>query len=237
MRKKLFTQLEKISSEAERLAVLLRDHLKKITGRPRTRYNFGRWTAEMSVLMRAVDIDRIEKAIVWYGDHGRDPYVPVVMSASSFRQKFTRIEAAMSRQGSEKKIESVSPEITLLLRDLGFLWPNGEKEEEGLCAERTYRFYQLFLSHLDGEDGTSRFILRSMLSPIAFTANWMIRLHRMAFEWEGWPKSLSGMHAHIDSPHFNRTMIEMITEFSLDPNRARSYWQKMKGEFRNESRS
>lgn len=57
---------------------------------------FG-WKKELLYLSKSTTIARVHDAIEWLAIHLNDEFVPLIWSASSFRKKFPRIEAAMRR--------------------------------------------------------------------------------------------------------------------------------------------
>ena len=58
------------------------------------------WGKEIRKLNRidGVDKERIAKALDWYGQHIGGQYVPVIESGKAFRDKFLRLEDAMTRE-------------------------------------------------------------------------------------------------------------------------------------------
>lgn len=62
------------------------------------------WTNSIRLLCDydKVQIERIQNVLDWYAKHWMDDYVPVVESGSSFREKFTRLEAAIERSKTPK---------------------------------------------------------------------------------------------------------------------------------------
>lgn len=84
---------------AEKLADIVRT-------KKRIRPNVAQWADEIRKLANQLieddleaKIARIDRALDWYAEHISDPYVPVIESGGSLRQKFSRLEAAMERDG------------------------------------------------------------------------------------------------------------------------------------------
>lgn len=44
-----------------------------------------------------VEVERIDKVLDWYGLHFGEDYIPVAESGQTLREKFLRIESAMSK--------------------------------------------------------------------------------------------------------------------------------------------
>ena len=65
-----------------------------ITGRQQTS-----WAKEFARLHRdaGVSRDRMHDVLAWYRTHAGEPYIPVVESGTSFREKFSKLEAAIQR--------------------------------------------------------------------------------------------------------------------------------------------
>lgn len=66
-----------------------------------TKQKITAWAKSIEQLNRieGVAIERIEKALGWYAEHIGDDYIPVIESGASFREKFTKLENAMNRNG------------------------------------------------------------------------------------------------------------------------------------------
>jgi hypothetical protein len=47
--------------------------------------------------------ERISSALNWYRSHAGEPYVPVIESGSSLKDKFIKLEDAVTRASSPKK--------------------------------------------------------------------------------------------------------------------------------------
>lgn len=61
------------------------------------------WAKSFEQLHRieGVAIERIDKALSWYGEHIGEQYVSVIESGSAFREKFLSLEGCMDRQESQ----------------------------------------------------------------------------------------------------------------------------------------
>lgn len=92
--------------QAERLADIVRNrknikiNQNKITS----------WAKSFEQLHRieGVAIERIDKALGWYGEHVGEQYVSVVESGSTFREKFLNLEGCMERQENQSKLKNGS---------------------------------------------------------------------------------------------------------------------------------
>ncbi|OPZ79395.1 MAG: hypothetical protein BWY78_00069 [Alphaproteobacteria bacterium ADurb.Bin438] len=62
-------------------------------------FNTSSWSKHIKLLVERdnVDIERINKALLWYKSNIGNEYVPVIQSGSSLREKFSNLEQAMSR--------------------------------------------------------------------------------------------------------------------------------------------
>lgn len=65
------------------------------------------WAKQIRLLSRTskITIARIEKALDWYKNHIKDPYIPVIQSGKSFREKFLQLESAMERGASQHNLK------------------------------------------------------------------------------------------------------------------------------------
>lgn len=59
------------------------------------------WSKEIKrlIIQNKVSYERVENVIDWYGDNIGGQFIPVVESGSSLREKFSRLETAMERNG------------------------------------------------------------------------------------------------------------------------------------------
>lgn len=103
--------------QAERLAGIVRSrknikiNQNKITS----------WAKSFEQLHRieGVAIERIDKALGWYGEHVGEQYVSVVESGSAFREKFLKLEGCMERQENHLKLKNgLKTEKTATLDDI-----------------------------------------------------------------------------------------------------------------------
>lgn len=67
------------------------------------------WEADMRRLVGEAGLERVQAALLWYCLHRRDPFVPDARSASAFREKFERIEAAVERWRRDQSRPAVRP--------------------------------------------------------------------------------------------------------------------------------
>lgn len=89
--------------QAERLADIVTG-LKniKVTGQ-----KIASWAKSFEQLNRieGVAIERIDDALDWYSKHAGEEFIPVIESGSSFREKFTKIEAAQKRTNTASNFQ------------------------------------------------------------------------------------------------------------------------------------
>ena len=85
--------------QAERLADIVRSRKNvKIN-----QNKISSWAKSFEQLHRieGVAIERIDKALSWYGEHVGEQYVSVIESGNAFREKFLSLEGCMDRQKSQ----------------------------------------------------------------------------------------------------------------------------------------
>ena len=81
--------------QAERLAEIIKKQKNvKIDNR-----KIAAWAKSLSLLNKndGVEVERIDKVLDWYGLHFGEDYIPVAESGQTLREKFLRIESAMSK--------------------------------------------------------------------------------------------------------------------------------------------
>jgi len=69
------------------------------------------WSKHIELLVKkdGISFERIKESLSWYFEHYNEPYVPVIQSASSLRDKFSKLENAINRNKQyliEKKSKS-----------------------------------------------------------------------------------------------------------------------------------
>ncbi len=67
------------------------------------------WAKSLEQLHRieGVAIERIDKALSWYGEHVGEQYVTVIESGSAFREKFLKLEGCMDRHKKQPEAEEM----------------------------------------------------------------------------------------------------------------------------------
>jgi len=80
---------------------------------------------------------RITKVMEWYEENIGDDYTPVVYSAKSFRDKFSRLEDAIKRKTSNnKKNKNSADSVTVTKKYIGKN-KKGEKQYETICEDHS----------------------------------------------------------------------------------------------------
>lgn len=94
--KAFLPQVEKLSSIVQ--------SVKQIKHTPQQK---AAWCLELCRLHEdnGVSVERMENALDWYVDHIGEKYVPVIESGTSFKEKFTNLEAAIKRNGGLKNLD------------------------------------------------------------------------------------------------------------------------------------
>lgn len=99
---------------ARRLSTIIQT-TKRIKHTPRQVQN---WANEIRKLVerQGVEVSRVELALNWYATHVGDPYVPIIESGKSLRNKFIRLEAAMERdRQTTMPIKDSHPHLTKII--------------------------------------------------------------------------------------------------------------------------
>ena len=57
------------------------------------------WNKHIELLIKkdGISFERIKSSLSWYFEHYKEPYIPVIESASSLREKFSKLENAIER--------------------------------------------------------------------------------------------------------------------------------------------
>jgi hypothetical protein len=204
------------------------------------RFNENKWAAEFAALRKAgYEKNRIRKALEFFIQNIRAEYTPVIFSAAGFRKKFLQIEAAARRPVAPKKIQ-ITDAAQNLQRSLGYLqWPS-EKETKAELSflQLSWDRYTGFLAaleslyiresayaehtlHYDGDVKSSdlefsyllHHLVFSAADPVEYVAAWARRVHRMAWEWDGWHGNLLRAAWYPTAPVFVKSMRAAIREY------------------------
>jgi aconitase A len=90
-----------IRQDAKKAVMILGEILQKKNNR---KYITTAWNKPIELMMRKEEIkpDRIFNALAWYGDHIGEPYIPIIECGKTLREKFTKLENAMTRPAENK---------------------------------------------------------------------------------------------------------------------------------------
>lgn len=107
---------------AKLLATAIGNH-----GGIRVPYKVSAWATSFRLLRDkdGVDFARVDKVLVWYCQNIGGTYTPQAMSASAFREKFLRIEAAMHRAQPQTKEVELCPKGLAVFQASDHDWPAG----------------------------------------------------------------------------------------------------------------
>lgn len=182
----------------------LRDRIVAV-GRYRSGWRKSGWAAEFAKLRKAVDDDaRVRAAVDWYCRNAGKPYVPVVLSAAQFREKFVQIELAAARgDGRRRKLADVEPseEAERLAAHLvGLGWPKGSRDALPAFVQANMDAVESLKTKLKDAAGSVRpnhpavrlvnHFLSQLPSPANFAGEWVQTVHARVAGWAGWSGDL-----------------------------------------------
>lgn len=182
------------------------------------------WTADFCRLSKLKSGDEIEAALTWLEQHAQDEFCPKVFSASSFRHKFDKIQAAMNR-GTEKWDSLPEVEVTIdahkVARNLGgLIWPRAEKQDELKAIQVSLNNYRAWMNSLretkircPEHAGLFECLLALGGDPLGFVEAWFANLHRVAWEVEGWAGKLGRHVVKTDSLKFQKIVNGWLQEY------------------------
>ena len=64
--------------------------------------NFSRIVRRLLSEENGIDYERIRTALQWYRKHKNEQYIPVIESGRSLQEKFSKLEAAITREDFKK---------------------------------------------------------------------------------------------------------------------------------------
>lgn len=207
---------------------------------PGKKANRKTWARSFATLRRSVGAERIQKALTWYVHNIGKPYVPQAYAATSFKEKFAAIEAAMQRDPDVGTATEITPQAAEIARRLaGRHWPKGSGDDVPAVVQGCLDRYTEFIAHRDAfmkgmatgeiEIGSNTYrdrLIRfgkhlrgAMPAPAAFVEQWMIHLNDRVAGWDGWSGNLSSMAFHRRSKEFTKRGREWATRFCGNPAR------------------
>lgn len=200
---------------ADRLAALM------LKARRASKTSPKRWAAEFCRLRKKRDDDLIESVLAWLELHAADEWTPKVFSARSFRAKFDRLLEAMRRAGDDLEGIEITEDARKVARNLGgLIWPKDEKRDELKAIQASLNNYRDWLNQLRAakvrhpdQAGLIDCLLALGGDPLGFVETWFAKLHRVAWEVEGWAGKLGRHVVKTDSPKFCKIVNEWLQEY------------------------
>jgi hypothetical protein len=98
---KIYQETRKCMPHARALADIVKSQ-KNVSVTPDRMRSWANEIRKLIYSSEKVSVDRVVAALEWYSENVGLEYVPLVESGKSFREKFTRLEAAMARGTSSK---------------------------------------------------------------------------------------------------------------------------------------
>lgn len=192
-----------------------------IENRRTDRANVGRWADEFYKLRSHHAPDEIDAALTWLELNLTGKYVPKVFSAASFRRKFPQLLEAMRRSGDDLEGIEITEDARRVACNLGgLIWPKDEKKDEPKAIQASLNNYRAWLNRLRAAKvrhpdraGLIDCLLALGGDPIGFVESWFARLHRSAWEVEGWAGKLGRHVVRIDSPKFRKIVNGWLQEY------------------------
>jgi hypothetical protein len=186
--------------------------------------NVGKWADEFRRLRRTFAEDEIKPVLIWFCHHVKDDFVPKVFCAAEFCRRFPQIQMAMQR-GTDRWDDLPNVEVTddavKVSRNLGgLIWPKDEKQDELKVIQASLNNYRDWLNRLrvakvrrPDQAGLIDCLLALGGDPIGFVESWFARLHRSAWEVEGWAGKLGRHVVKTDSPKFRKIVNGWLQEY------------------------
>lgn len=179
---------------------------------PHRKWSKKGWANEFRLLRATLPIGfaekNIESVLTWYGKNIGKEYVPVVLSAKSFRTKFAGMEAAVRRQERDSpdiEITKQAEEVALRLNRMNS-WLLRSKEEMPVVVQVSLNNVRLFLDKinkyrtvLSKKPYSKRILEEGFLDKIqsnyaggveSFVIHWMEKVNDRLLNWEGWSGKL-----------------------------------------------
>ena len=105
-----------------------------------------KWILEFQKLRRhdGIDAEDIKKVVKWYDKHIGEKYIPQAYSASSFRNKFLQLEAAMKRTGGDITVSKKAKQITKDLIKDELLFPTTSFSSYANAIQQTMSNWKRF---------------------------------------------------------------------------------------------
>jgi hypothetical protein len=192
------------------------------------RINLTNWAKEFRLLRGEVtDLKVIEEALEWLGSHFKDPYSPMILSASSFRQKFEKILSAMIRaEGKAPSTKTYSDQVQAEALEVyntvsKLDWPAKAKDsllpliQEGL---ETFQIVKTRLGAIAREDGGRRQGLAMDAARRLLTKSALIQYFRgvqtRIAKWKGWAGSMEMFRLTLGGPNLKEIIWPPFEKYS-----------------------
>lgn len=215
------------SKEAVARSQRLRDAVVA-NGRFGPKWSATKWALEMDQLSRALsgDESRLDVALDWYVAHIGTPYTPEAFSASAFREKFQKIEAAIARskKGIETPLKQTYKDVKdpdadgVVKRVLNTPWVKVTREDLEVVVRRSFAnskaaFARFETAKLSKENEWYRKIVFYRLgAPELVVENWMIAMYKKYAKWEDWSGNTKNLVWRADHPEFVKLIDQTVRE-------------------------
>ncbi len=182
---------------------------------------------------------QITKALDFFVEHMDDEYVPVILNARQFRDKFSQIVKMMDNDLTSVQL---SKDGQKLLESLsGLSWPKGTSDQLPAIIQKSLNNYIVFKKKIDDladaisvtkkevkddqyykDQAVYRFVqaLRAtyLTSPLIVIHAWMLGVHT-SINWDGWAGSLYRMEFREDSKRLEKIGHTWAQEYCHDTKR------------------
>jgi len=225
------------------LATFLRSKLskkRKLIGNSSVLKN---WANSFRLLRKEVGEEDLIEVLEWYCSHVGEEFVPVAYSASSFRNKFVRIQDAMNRSRKRKQSKpsfSFSPkerkEITHILTYLSSTlnWPKDSSKELPFLIEEAFFIYRNFRTKLykmkiglvrcpAPKKRIVQIIYDLLPSTSSFVREWCEQGHSRIANWDEWSGNVNMLRFSLDHKLFAKQCKSLLS--SLGRNKPDQDWK------------
>lgn len=221
-------------------AQLLHTTVNAYTGASRV-FAKADWAHEFRRLRKEVrgEAERVDRVLLWFIEHYREPGIPTAFTARGFRKKFLQIEHRR-RELLPELAEAFTEEEVKLHDGLKLLWPEVNQGEILPLIHDTLQTYRRFLRAAMrlhdrlGQDQVHgsmwRYLHAALPSSTDFTVEWMHRAHEIVWLWESWRGgSILTLRLKLQGKRFQSWFAE-FTDYWGGPGARQRVWRQIEQE-------
>ncbi len=214
----------------------------------------SRWPEQFRILRSNLTEGEIKSTVEWYVEHLKDEYVPKVQSAKKFRSEYSRISAAMVREGNFLGA-GIKPSAQALhiATQSELNWPGTEKQQVPVFVQIGLTSYNQFTAAIrtlyfklksesrakteqrDGDVNSEdwketklvQYIIDTMPGPRDIINTYLKAANWLAWNNPNWNGNIIPLSFRVETNRFQQMMSRLVAERRLDGSDWLPIWKQI----------